>query len=182
MGATVCPFPAIGSGAISIADTVTASGDAIVVKVLTAGLDGLSVSDGLTAAAAGATVENPPAAWFDDPALDGPTPLTIDENGRLFGHVATWNTCHIGNPQGPSVCTTAPRDFSGYALFHLGELVTLEGEPISVGQITLDTDHAGLGLSAQASQRHYADTGAAACLRPLRHGRVRDLGRRRPRR
>jgi hypothetical protein len=162
LGATVCPFPAIGSGAIEIADTVTASGEQIVVKVLTAGFDGPTVTDSLTAAAAGATVEHPPAAWFEDPQLEEPTPLTIEDNGRLYGHVAAWNTCHIGNPQGPSICTTAPRDFSGYALFHLGELVTHDGDAISVGQITLDTDHAGLGLSAQASQRHYADTGAAA--------------------
>ncbi len=164
LGATVCPFPAIGSGAIEISDaTIVASyGDGWIIRVLGAGLDKIE-QPGLTAAAAGATLEAPPAAWFDDPRLEEPTPLTIDDDGRVFGHVAPWNVCHIGNPSGPNVCVTAPRDQTGYAMFHLGELRTAEGEAISVGQVTLDTDHAPLGLSAQASQRHYADTGAAAC-------------------
>jgi Phage Mu protein F like protein len=166
MGATVCPFPAIGSGNIEIAEPVVAAGsfgygNTVVVRVTGPGLEPVEMP-GLTAAAAGATPAAPPADWFEDPKLDGPTPLSIGDDGRLVGHVATWNTCHIGNPQGPNVCTTAPRDRSGYALFHLGELITAEGDAISVGQITLDTDHAPLGLAANASQRHYADTGAAA--------------------
>src|SRR4029077_14080422 len=90
------------------------------------------------------------------------TPLTITDDGRLFGHVAAWGVCHIGNPQGPNVCTTAPRSATNYSMIHLGELRTAEGDAISVGTITLDTDHAPLSLSAQASSRHYADTGTAA--------------------
>ena len=164
MGATVCPFPAIGSGAIEIADpAVTAAADdpVVIVRVLGPGLDS-SAAGGLTAAVAGAVPVHPPAAWFDDPRLDGPTPLTVDDDGRVFGHVATWGVCHIGNPQGPNVCTTAPRSMSGYAFFHLGELITDEGDPISVGQITFETDHAPLNSTPQGATRHYADTGTVA--------------------
>ena len=162
LGATVCPFPAIGSGAIEIAEpeAVAASAD-VIVRVLCEGFAEL-VEEGLTAAAAGATLAAPPAEWFDDPLLTEPTPLSVGDDGRLVGHVACWGVCHIGNPQGPNVCTTAPRSSTGYSFIHLGELVTAEGEAISVGQITLDTDHAPLSLSAQASSRHYADTGTAA--------------------
>lgn len=164
LGATVCPFPAIGSGAIEIADAqaVVAAGlETTIVRVLVPAFGEETIGT-MTAAAAGAVPAAPPAAWFKDPKLDGPTPLTVTDEGRLFGHVATWGVCHIGNPQGPNVCTTAPRSASDYAFFHLGELETAEGELISVGQITLDTDHAPLALSAQASQRHYADTGVSA--------------------
>jgi hypothetical protein len=163
LGATVCPFPAIGSGAIEIADAVTADagGDAVA-RVTLAGWELAAETETLTAAAAGAVPVAPPSEWFGDPGLDGPTPMTITDDGRVFGHVAPWNVCHIGNPQGPNVCTTAPRDQSGYAYFHLGELETAEGELISVGQLTFETDHAQLALTPQQAQRHYADTGLVA--------------------
>ena len=47
----------------------------------------------------------PPAEWFADPRLAGPTPVTVSEDGHVYGHLATWGTCHISHPRS---CVTAP--------------------------------------------------------------------------
>jgi hypothetical protein len=115
--------------------------------------------DALTAAAAGLAPLLPPAEWFQDPRLDGPTPLTITDDGRVFGHAATWNVCHIAFP---GDCVTAPRSPSGYRFFHLGEVETVEGEKVACGQITLGTGHAPLRLASTAAAEHYDNTGTCA--------------------
>lgn len=118
------------------------------------------IGDELTASAAGLTPVDPPLEWFGNPQLSEATPLTVRDDGYVFGHVADWRGCHIGEPAGPGVCVPPPRSKSGYAYFHLGELVTAEGEAISVGQITMDTSHAplGPGVTAKAATKHYDDT------------------------
>lgn len=110
----------------------------------------------LTAAAAGLAPLEPPAAWFDDPQLKGPTPLTVTDDGRVYGHLAAWGTCHTGKP---GACVTAPHSPSGYRYFHRGELKTAEGGRIAVGVLTMNTGHAGLRMSAAATAAHYDDTG-----------------------
>lgn len=110
--------------------------------------------DALTAAGPA----RPPAEWFDDPQLDGPTPLQITDDGRVYGHAAAWGSCHVGI-QGR--CVTPPRSPSGYRYFHLGERVTAADQPVDVGQITLGTGHAPLHWNAEATKAHYDDTGTA---------------------
>jgi hypothetical protein len=51
--------------------------------------------------------------WFDYPqeALDEPDvlmPLSITKEGRVWGHVAAFNECHIGIP---GKCQIAPHHF-----------------------------------------------------------------------
>jgi hypothetical protein len=96
------------------------------------------------------------AAWFADPGLTGPTPLTITEDGRIFGHLATWGTCHIGIP---GTCVEAPPSPSGYAYYRTGVVMTTEGE-VPVGSITMDTGHAPLSADARVAASHYDHTGA----------------------
>lgn len=115
-----------------------------------------SPTDALVAAAAPA---RPPAGWFEDPRLEGPTPVTVTDDGRIYGHLATWGTCHIGNPEGPGKCTEAPRSITDYAYFRTGETVADNGDRIPVGVITLDTLHARGDLGARATMAHYEDTG-----------------------
>ena len=99
---------------------------------------------------------------FRDPKLTGPTPLTVDEKtGRVYGHVATWDTCHIGNPEGPHRCTQPPRSKTGYAYFHVGSLVTAEGKEIAVGKLVQGTVHASTQADAMAALAHYENTGLA---------------------
>jgi hypothetical protein len=157
--ATVCPFPAFAEAEISLVAAGGLADWAPFVRV-TVPAD-IRVGDdpaleGLTAAAAGLAPARPPAAWFDDPALAGLTALTVDDDGRIYGHIAPWDTCHIGIP---GVCTTAPSSRTDYSFFHLGELELDDGSRMPVGKITLDTGHADRRLGWQKTVAHYDDTG-----------------------
>jgi hypothetical protein len=99
----------------------------------------------------------PPAAWFTDPRLTEKTPLTITAAGQVYGHLAAWNECHrdVSN----RACVLAPKSFKEYAPFHLGSVVTAEGETVKVGKIVQDTRHADVRLGYAAAAIHYDDTG-----------------------
>lgn len=106
---------------------------------------------------AGAIPVVPPTEWFQNPKLNGPTPLTIDDNGRVFGHIAAWHVDHIGLAFG----TKPPRSKSNYAYFHTGVVRTDSGKDIPVGQLTLAGGHASLEASASEAVKHYDDTASA---------------------
>lgn len=111
----------------------------------------------------------PPSAWFQDPKLSVPTPITIDAFGRVYGHAAQWGSCHIGYADH---CQSVPHEDS-HPYFMTGELVTAEDETVSVGQITVGTGHAGLSSNAQAATSHYDNTGwavADVCVGNDTHG------------
>lgn len=110
-----------------------------------------------TALVAGAAPLYPPSSWYQDPSLSRPTPLTITEDGRIFGHIASWETNHIGLPQG----TRPPHSRSGYAFFKTGVVRTAEGEDQPVGQLTLAGGHAPLSASASEAVEHYDNTNSA---------------------
>lgn len=99
----------------------------------------------------------PPATWFTNPQLSGPTPLTVDDHGRVFGHIAAWNVNHIGMSYG----TRPPRSKSKYGYFHTGVVRADDGKDYPVGQLTLAGGHASLEASAVDAARHYDDTGSA---------------------
>jgi len=99
---------------------------------------------------------DPPGAWFADPGLGRPTPLTVTADGRVFGHLAAWGTCHTGFA---GQCVTPPRSSSGYALFRTGAVLTAEGQEVPVGHITLGTGHADLHSDYRAAAAHYDNTG-----------------------
>jgi hypothetical protein len=106
---------------------------------------------------AGAIPINPPSDWFKKPVLNGPTPLTVTDEGQVYGHIASWETDHIGLARG----TKPPRSRSGYSYFHTGVCRTAEGTDIPVGQLTLAGGHASLEASASEAVRHYDDTASA---------------------
>ena len=109
--------------------------------------------DSLTAAAIPTA---PPEAWFKDPALTGPTALVVEEDGRVYGHIAAWGTCHIGQI---GKCVEPPTSPSNYAYFRTGALRTAEGTSVAVGHLTMGTGHAGPRDSANAAAEHYDNTG-----------------------
>lgn len=112
--------------------------------------------------AGASTPARPPREWFDDPKLTGPTPLHIGDDGRVYGHAATWGTCHVGI--GDS-CTLAPRSASGYAYFHTGEVVTADGSRLAVGRLTYGAGgHAGPNLGYRAAAEHYDSTTSLGAL------------------
>lgn len=96
--------------------------------------------------------------WFEDPHLSGPTPLTITEEGHIYGHVAAWGTCHIGSR---GRCINVPTSASNYAYFHVGAVET-DGGMVPVGHITMQTGHADLSLSATDTMAHYDNTAMVA--------------------
>lgn len=171
---TVCPFQAFADATISLAASgnpavwtisqqagyvVTSheSSEAFDTITLEPGTT-LTYEPALTASAAGLAPEAPPASWFDDPELDELTPLTVDEEGRIFGHAAAWDTCHLGIPD---VCTTAPSTETNYAYFLLKEVLCADGERIPCGTITLETGHADRSLGRGDATAHYDNTGLA---------------------
>lgn len=103
-------------------------------------------------------VMNPPQSWFFDPKLKEPTPFTVDDNGRCYGHLATWNTCHTSFM---GQCITPPRE-NELAYFTTGELVTREGSRVPVGKLTFGTNHAPGTLGARPAAEHYEHTGYVA--------------------
>lgn len=120
--------------------------------------DGIVPPTDPPALVAGGGPVHPPAEWFDDPQLENPTPLTITADGRVYGHLAAFGTCHIafsGN------CVTPPRG-NTYAYFHTGEIETADGECVSVGHLTFGTGHADQRDSALAAASHYDHTGTVA--------------------
>lgn len=111
---------------------------------------------------AAADLKRPPAEWFEDPQLDGPTPLTITDEGRVFGHLALWDTCHRGFE---SSCITPPRESTEYAEFHDNARVMLDnGKLVGVGCLTVDVSHADGLAPSEVAKRHYDHSGTTAAF------------------
>lgn len=100
----------------------------------------------------------PPSEWFANPGLEGPTGLTVSDEGRVYGHLAVWGQCHIGYTDR---CIQPPSSATNYAHFRTGEILCSDGARVAVGQITLKTGHASHSATAQAAADHYDNTGAA---------------------
>ncbi len=136
-GATCVATPAFADAYISL-ETVDVEDD-----------DG---ADDVTAAA-GPLVEitlSPPAEWFDDPQLDAPTPLTIMDPGRVFGHVAAWGTPHTGYDK----VITPPRG-GDYSTFMSSGRVRTDGGYRSTGAFVWGIPHATLDLRLLEAFAHY---------------------------
>jgi hypothetical protein len=116
-------------------------------------------------------------SWFDDPQLDAVTPLTVTDDGRIFGHVATHSTCHVGIRD---ACVTAPVDETGYGAFHRYPLDTADGSLLAVGRITTgrgehrcrcgtcrgsNDDHACVTLTAAGAMAHHDQLTTLAWVR-----------------
>ncbi|MFI6326581.1 hypothetical protein ACIBG8_54295 [Nonomuraea sp. NPDC050556] len=104
-----------------------------------------------------------PAAWFNDPGLSGPTPLQVSADGRVYGHLAVWDTCHTSYS---GRCVTAPRSSTGYAYFHTASVQVDDGDgqprPLGVGLLTVGTGHADIGDGYANAVAHYDNTGTQA--------------------
>ncbi len=145
LAATVCPTPAFAHAKIALA----ASGKPVLNITTTFELTG----DGLAAAAAPVA---PPRDWFFVAEPSQPTPFTVTDDGRVFGHVAVWGRCHVGKP---GECFQPPSSPSRYGYFNLGEITCKDGSTVACGQITIGTDHAPLASSWKEAKAHYEQTG-----------------------
>ena len=159
MGVTIVPKPAFQECQIYLEQPTNLQEEPMI-------SDGIYVEDldasdaqSLTACGfvAGAIPVSPPDEWFENPKLDRPTPLTVTDEGKVFGHIAAWHVDHIGLTAG----TKPPRSKSNYAYFHTGVLRTEGGKDVAVGQLTLAGGHASLEASAYEAVKHYDDTASA---------------------
>jgi hypothetical protein len=80
-------------------------------------------------------------------------PLTVTEDGRIFGHAALWGRCHAGFR---TRCVVPPRG-AEYSRFLHGAAVP----GIPTGPLTVGTTHAMWDDDAVEAFNHYADTGRA---------------------
>lgn len=91
---------------------------------------------------------NPPAEWFDHPG-DIPTDkrITITPEGRVYGYVSLWDTCHAGMPG----CVKPPKGSpSNYGFAHQGETMTANGTLIATANIGGGAGHAPIDHGAPA--------------------------------
>lgn len=99
----------------------------------------------------------PPTSWFENPDLKVWVPITVSDQGRVYGHMARWGECHIGFED---MCVTPPFEDT-HPYFMTGEVVCADGSRVAVGQITLGTGHAPLTHRASRAAEHYDNTGCA---------------------
>ena len=91
-----------------------------------------------------------PSEYFQNPNLTEETPITIDGD-RVYGHVATWDSCHIGMP---GICQNPPASKTDYSYFRKGVIDTDKG-PLRVGTLTFGTGHIGIRATAAQATAHY---------------------------
>lgn len=162
LAATVCPTPAFAEAKISM----TASGE----KRMTLWAPLRLVRSDPPALVAAVAPLAPPRAWFEVPEADELTPLTVTEEGAVYGHVATYD-CHRGF-QGYCMTVPGTGTRSGFADFHLGQLETAEGDLINIGKITIGRGHADTGLTKAAAREHYDDVDCVAAFGRCYEGRL----------
>jgi len=148
LAATLVATPAFGSTSIALGDSIEKGEDALVAA----------------AAAITEDVVTPisyPAAFFADPQFSGPTLPHITPEGRIQGHLAAFNVCHIGIQD---ACVIAPRSQTEYAWFHTAPPVKTDGGPVKVGRLTVGGGHAGPKLGVGATVAHYDNAGNCFAL------------------
>lgn len=164
IGLTGTPFPAFERAAIRLAGAAAESTDdedTDEEEETTEETD--TEEEAVTAAArpVPATVarlavpSRPPADWFRNPGFVEATPLTIDDAGRVSGHLAAWGTCHVGSER---ICLVPPSTACSYERFMIGNLPTADGGTVATGALTWGIEHADLSLSMIEAQAHYANS------------------------
>lgn len=121
-------------------------------------LDDDTIEAPFTAVTACAAVNRPPAEFFQDPKLTGPTPITITEPNadgwrRIYGHMGQHDVPHRGLPGNFRI----PRSMSGYREFLLGLTMTADGKGVPTGKVTIGGGHADDRFGQQPSRDHYDD-------------------------
>ncbi len=166
MGLTACPFPAFEGAYIAIPDGLVAGG-----FMLTPAFDNttterwpsITVVDkpgtrqpSLVASSSYPAV--PPSKWFENPEFSEETALTIDSDGHIYGHMASWSECHTAFS---GQCIMAPHSATDYAYYRTGAVLCDDDILVATGPITMGTGHAELWQDANAARAHYDNTGTA---------------------
>lgn len=180
IGGTGTPFPAVAPATVWLDDegepagVSTVKGEAPPLTV-----EPEQVDDGLdleTLLASAGGPDRPPADWFDNPAF-GRNPdvdqrlgdcvgggygchLTITDEGRVYGHIATWRTPHM-TFAGREVFAPRSTSSTPYSLFLTGEVVCSDGTRRAVGPLAMGCGHASdaPNINAGMAKAFYDNTG-----------------------
>lgn len=169
IGVTGTPFPGFARASIELGATAPSSSDGAAADDAAASDDAQAQRRPAVVRAAGAPVA-PPLEWFTMPEPDVGSdllvaqddgglavPLTITDEGQVYGHVARWGQPHVGYP-GQFV---TPPEESEYSEFNLNAVRTAEGGEVPTGALVAGLDHAARHLLAAEARDHYAHTGLA---------------------
>jgi hypothetical protein len=149
LAATLVSTPAFGSTSITLGEEVE-RGEEALVAAAAAPLPGYQ----------GLPTYNP--EFFTDPKFAGPTLPHMTADGRIQGHLAAWNVCHVGIQD---ACVLAPHSAIDYAMFHTAPPVRLDGGGTAkVGRLTTGCGHADGKLSLGATIAHYDNAGNCFAL------------------
>jgi hypothetical protein len=101
-----------------------------------------------------AVPDEPPSSWFDNPRLTGATKIRVTDEGRVYGHIAAWDSRHAAYPDLPP-----PRNRDKtYSKFHRHPVRCADGTCVKTGPLASgghsSTD---VALSMEAVQSHYDD-------------------------
>lgn len=101
---------------------------------------------------------HPPKSWFSPPESGIPVDkrITIEADGRVYGYIATWDTCHVGL----AGCTRPPKGSpTDYEYAHQGETMTADEGLIATAVIGGGAGHAPMDMETAAVPSYYDNTG-----------------------
>lgn len=147
-GTTICPFPAFHD-AFSVCPSLPEDAPEAAPVLSDAVAATFDASDIVTFRASTSTL--PSRDLFERPELSAPTPVQVDEDLRVFGHIAAWDSRHITSGVVP------PHSRTNYAWFAAKSVLTSGGR-VPVGNLVLDGNHAPEHLRYLAAMDHYANT------------------------
>lgn len=175
IGITGTPFPGFAQASIELGTTTatsaddTAAADDAAAAADAGDEDAQAQRRPAVVRASGAPVA-PPLEWFTMPEPevgsdllvaqdDGglAVPLTITDEGQVYGHVARWGQPHVGYP-GQFV---TPPEEAEYGGFNLNAVRCADGTEVPTGALVAGLDHAARHLLAAEARDHYAHTGLA---------------------
>lgn len=101
---------------------------------------------------------NPPRDWFSPPG-EIPTDkrITITADGRVYGYVALWNSCHVGMPG----CQAPPKGSpTNYELAHQGQTELADGTLLATANVGGGSGHASPdpNMSPESVAKFYENT------------------------
>jgi len=141
---------------------------ACTIQAITSGSENLAYMELVEEPVTAAFAVAPPREFFADPLpIDDPrrveqadgswvVPLTITDDGHVFGNVAPPETCHIGIP---GSCVTVPKDVDYDGFFNLHVVRCDDGSEVCTAPLLMGCDHAAVrGMGLEAARDHYANT------------------------